>query len=211
LERICYFTRQKDLLNLRIVNRDFQEEATKSLKPMHKKIVLKSETKVQRFVKCMKERKRLELKPVFPFSNLEVTINMDSDTLEAFGPLCGPHVRKYCLRPADEDEAKYGEQMRNLARLLNFSPNVENLEVSRCETLATGHIYYSRYDLPLRNPSFQDTLILIKELWHESSHWILSFSKFFMVKITNDAHGYGLWVDIDTNCRQVANISRTLQ
>jgi len=125
---ICSFAEsQDDLLNLRRVNRLFQNAATKHLRFVHNRVVLRTELSVKQFLRCIKKREQLELRP-FPFSFFQIyPKHLSFELLDTMGTVIGPHVERYSMNSSLDGDINSLELGKKLTILLSHSPQLREL------------------------------------------------------------------------------------
>jgi len=127
--QICSFVNSMDaLLNFRLVNHIFQQEATKRLRKVRHPIDLNIKVQVQKFLGLAKNRQKLNLFP-FPFSSfqLHLTKSLTRRTLNDFGRTVGPHIERYSIQTVTQYNTSI-ENVGKLAILLSHSPNLSKLK-----------------------------------------------------------------------------------
>jgi len=115
----------KDLLNLRLVNRLFQEEGSKALLAMHDlySIYIRNEARMKKFLSLMKIRQEdLRLRPLFPFSSFRVRTYLDCGLMETFVRRSAGNIRRL-------DLSNNANTYENVVTALSHSPRLVELKL----------------------------------------------------------------------------------
>jgi len=122
---------EDDLLNVRIINHLFHEEATKRLRKVHNQIVLRTKTRVEELLHWKKNRDDRQLTP-FPFTSFDVDISLDLNTLKSFSAAVGPHINRYSIKTEDSWYYRKNTSVQiseKVTILLSHTPHLTELQL----------------------------------------------------------------------------------
>jgi len=143
LERIFSFIASEiDLLNFRLVNHVFLEEATRRLRVVQKPIVLNNESQMEKFLCQIINRASLRQTP-FPFVSFQIhLLELRQEILENFAKVVGQHIIRYFLDKGPPRSNLFNEFGGKASVLLSHSAQISELNMSTDLIVSRGDLTY---------------------------------------------------------------------